>query len=277
MLNPLQVTELMLAHQSGSQAHQLAQTEYRFQIAQAMKLAPGSRILEIGCGQGDMTAVLANQVGPCGKVVAVDPADPSYGAPYNLGQSTTHLKNSVLGERIEFHLNQDPLEPEFLSQKAPFDAAILAHCIWYFPNRDLIYQTLAELRLHISQLFIAEWLLNEQTPAQHMHFLAATLQGKIAPLIPNCDANIQTPLTQAELLDIIQSAGWIIQTQSNLDTSLLPDAQWEIDSALAILSESREPLPIDTESPNSWFAPLHNPELKPSAQPLPAIIVSATA
>jgi len=34
---------------------------------------PGSVVLDMGCGPGDLTAVLAKQVGPTGRVVGVDP------------------------------------------------------------------------------------------------------------------------------------------------------------------------------------------------------------
>jgi len=35
--------------------------------------------MEIGCGQGDCTAVLATVVGETGHVTALDPAPPDYG------------------------------------------------------------------------------------------------------------------------------------------------------------------------------------------------------
>lgn len=38
----------------------------------------GSTVLEIGCGQGDTTAVIASMVGENGNVVVVDIADPKY-------------------------------------------------------------------------------------------------------------------------------------------------------------------------------------------------------
>lgn len=39
----------------------------------------GKRVLEIGCGQGDCTAVLADRVGPNGHVTGVDPGPLDYG------------------------------------------------------------------------------------------------------------------------------------------------------------------------------------------------------
>ena len=42
----------------------------------------GSKVLELGCGQGDCTIVLAEAVGEEGHVVAVDPGDKDYGASF---------------------------------------------------------------------------------------------------------------------------------------------------------------------------------------------------
>jgi ubiquinone/menaquinone biosynthesis C-methylase UbiE len=278
VLNPQQVSELMLAHTLGPQAHQLVQTQYRFDIAHCMNLAPGSRILEIGCGQGDMTAVLANQVGTNGKVIAVDPASPNYGTPFTLAQSTDHLKSSILGSRIEFHLNQDPLEPGFLAARAPFDAVVLAHCVWYFPNRETIQRTLANILSHTSKLFIAEWLLEAQNPAQQLHFFAATLQSQANELLPNFEGNIRTPLSGPELTDLINSAGWKIEHGTPLDTSTLPDARWEVEASEPLLeqihSRANQPPIVNISFAGSLIS--FEPELLiKGLLPLPAILISA--
>lgn len=59
---------------------QVAQIEHRQEIITALGgIFPGESVLEIGCGQGDCTIVLAHAVGPTGSVVAVDPAPSGYG------------------------------------------------------------------------------------------------------------------------------------------------------------------------------------------------------
>lgn len=46
------------------------------------KIPSGSSVLEIGCGQGDCTLVLAAAVGQAGHVDAVDPCLLEYGKPH---------------------------------------------------------------------------------------------------------------------------------------------------------------------------------------------------
>ncbi|MEI8282455.1 MAG: class I SAM-dependent methyltransferase, partial [Armatimonadota bacterium] len=57
------------------------QTAYRRRILDCWNIPLGSRILEIGCGQGDMTAVLAEAVGPTGRIIATDIAGRECGSP----------------------------------------------------------------------------------------------------------------------------------------------------------------------------------------------------
>ena len=56
-----------------------SQTEHRIDLARRWGITAGERVLEIGCGQGDATVVLAAAVGPSGHVTALDPAPSSYG------------------------------------------------------------------------------------------------------------------------------------------------------------------------------------------------------
>lgn len=55
------------------------QTAHRITINSYFDLRPGMKVLEVGCGQGDFTVVLAAAVGGSGHVTAVDPASLDYG------------------------------------------------------------------------------------------------------------------------------------------------------------------------------------------------------
>lgn len=41
----------------------------------ALKPSPGDTIIDIGCGNGLLTAELARAVGPTGKIIGVDPSE----------------------------------------------------------------------------------------------------------------------------------------------------------------------------------------------------------
>ena len=57
---------------------QQIQLQHRFDLAKAFGVRKGMRILEIGCGQGDTTVVLADLVGEEGHIVAIDIAKGDY-------------------------------------------------------------------------------------------------------------------------------------------------------------------------------------------------------
>jgi len=66
------------------------------QIVAWLQLAPGSRLLDAGCGGGGMTRLLAEAVGPNGEVVGLD-ANPQL-----LAWGQAHIKDTDLAGRIKF-------------------------------------------------------------------------------------------------------------------------------------------------------------------------------
>ena len=63
---------------------QYSQTLHRLELLQHWNIPTGSKVLELGCGQGDCTTVLAHAVGEQGRVVAIDPAELDYGVSFSL-------------------------------------------------------------------------------------------------------------------------------------------------------------------------------------------------
>lgn len=57
----------------------LAALEHRQKVTRAWGIPPGASVLEIGPGQGELTVVLGDAVGPQGRVVAIDNAPLSWG------------------------------------------------------------------------------------------------------------------------------------------------------------------------------------------------------
>jgi demethylmenaquinone methyltransferase/2-methoxy-6-polyprenyl-1,4-benzoquinol methylase len=98
------------------------------EAVQALNLPPGSRGLDVGCGIGLQTLLLADAVGPQGHIIGMD-IDPNLLA-FGEGQ----VKNAGLSERISFRegdMNALPFD------SAAFDWVWSADCIGY-PVGELI-------------------------------------------------------------------------------------------------------------------------------------------
>ncbi|TIA14671.1 ankyrin [Aureobasidium pullulans] len=191
---------------------QHSQTLHRLEILKNWNISAGSRVLELGCGQGDCTTVLAHAVGEDGKVVAVDPASLDYGSPYTLGQAQNHISNGPLGDRIIW-AQQSPLE--YLSANhTKFDAAILAHSLWYFPSPLLILDTFRALKQHSKRLLLAEWSLVASHSSAEPHVLAALAQAALECRKPESTSNVRTVLSPKRLTELAVAAGWQLDSES---------------------------------------------------------------
>src|SRR6266545_8114377 len=110
-------------------------------------LAPalGSRALDAGCGAGGMTVLLAQAVGPAGRVVAVD-AEPS-------ALAAVHNRLSDLGLDDRVELIRHDLQPADSSSTSPqdarapfgddFDLIWAAHAIHHLPDQAAAVRSLA--------------------------------------------------------------------------------------------------------------------------------------
>ena len=210
----------------------LAQAQYRETLASGWEIPPGARILEIACGQGEMSAVLARAVGPEGHVTGVDIASPEYGAPLTLGEATALIKAGPLGDRLTFRFQTDLLDDAVTFPDEAFDAVVLAHGAWYFSSLDQLRATLRRVRSWAPVLHIAEWDLEPTALAQVPHLVAVLLQGMIEGYQPNSEANVRTPFSRQQLLHLLAETGWDITHAFRPDTSTLADGAWEVDLAL---------------------------------------------
>ncbi|MER5812846.1 class I SAM-dependent methyltransferase [Streptomyces sp. NPDC002033] len=217
---------------------QLTQTRYRTALVSSWGVPAGASVLEVGCGQGDMTAALAEAVGPQGRVVAVDIADPSYGAPITLGQSAKHLKATPLGSRIDFRFGLDVLDEAVTFPDNGFDYAVLAHCAWYFESLDQLGATLTRLRRWARNLCCAEWDLAPRSVEQLPHLLAVLIQGQIEAGGSRGEGNVRTPFSRESLLRILPAAGWNPVPGQAVDTTALQDGDWEVDACVTLLDDA---------------------------------------
>ncbi|KAF2823648.1 SAM-dependent methyltransferase [Ophiobolus disseminans] len=219
-----------------------SQTLHRLVLLQHWNITTGSNLLELGCGQGDCTTVLASAVGEQGSVTAVDPADLDYGSPYTLGQAQGHISHGPLGRRITW-IQQSPLD--YLSSLSStsslpahdtktFDAIVLAHSLWYFSSPSLILSTFRAIKQHSKRLILAEWSLAATHLSAQPHVLAALAQAALECRKSKSESNVRTVLAPKRLTELALAAGWQLESETRVPSGEgLLDGQWEVAACLA--------------------------------------------
>ncbi|MCC6791483.1 MAG: class I SAM-dependent methyltransferase [Thermomicrobiales bacterium] len=271
-----EIVELMAAH-AVSGPEQRAQTRYRMALAKQWRIPPGARVLEIACGQGDMTAVLANAVGPDGHVTAIDIAEPSYGAPISLADSAAHLLAGPLGPRLAFRFQTDLLDPAVDFPADAFDLAVLAHGAWYFQDMETLARVLRRIRPWATRLCFAEWDLAPDALSQVPHLLAVVIQGQIELHKTGSESNVRTPFSRARFLELLAAAGWRAIEEAPGDTSELADAEWEIAQCLrgALPEAEAMDLPAKTRAFLASQGDLLRELAANPVSPLPSYVLTA--
>jgi 2-polyprenyl-3-methyl-5-hydroxy-6-metoxy-1,4-benzoquinol methylase len=219
-----------------SSAGLTSQMQHRLAIVNFWAIAPGSRVLELGCGQGDTTVALAHAVGPSGHIDAIDPGSPDYGTP-PLGDAQRHILTTPLGARITFHHATATAYVEEYAGPA-YDYIVLAHSLWYFATPAELPGLLVALTPHLSpstSLCIAEWSLHASSPACTPHvwtaLLRALLEAKRA--VPSA-ANIRTVLSPAQIKTIVlaHSPLKLIKEEIIPTNHGMQDGFWEVSYTL---------------------------------------------
>ncbi|KAK1688538.1 SAM-dependent methyltransferase [Colletotrichum godetiae] len=236
----------------------LPQLTHRLRLASLWSITPGTRVLDIGCGQGDSALVLSHAVAPlstdgdtnttagpgpgsapgsapAGHITALDPAPGDYGSPYTLAQSQSHISSSPYGASITFHQSD---APTYLASHPSevFDAATLCHSLWYFPSSEAISTLFKSLHASpISKLCFAEYALQARTPAQKPHELAVAAQKRFYELRAGAEkgftldqGNVRGALAPEAIVALAERAGWKVRERGVVDTPGLLDGRWEV-------------------------------------------------
>ncbi|MBM6615572.1 class I SAM-dependent methyltransferase [Desemzia sp. RIT804] len=211
---------------------QMVQTQHRIHLAKYWEIQTGERILEIGCGQGDTTAVLAYFVGDKGTVHAIDIASPDYGAPETLEQAMSKLKQSSVGDQITVDFNTDILSPEIDFPENTFDTIILSHSSWYLNSQATLFNMFVRFHKWGKRLAFAEWDSRISESHQLPHFLAALLQAQYESFRESSEANIRTLITPEDSKALAKQAGWEIIDETIIPSQELQDGGWEVDMTL---------------------------------------------
>lgn len=206
-----------------------ARIEHRLRLTDFWKIFYGSRILEIGCGQGETTAALAYAAGENGYVYAVDLANENYGSPENLGTARERLMFSHLGDRINIDLGVNVLNPDFDFEPNSFGYVVLSHCLWYLSSQEELRDILFKARKWAPRLCIAEWDPRVNSIGQYQHFMAANIQAVCEAYHISDHFNIKTMFYPHELENAMLACGWDITTTGSIEAYDVQDAMWEID------------------------------------------------
>jgi SAM-dependent methyltransferase len=268
---------MMLTGSSGSDI-QRRQIDFRMRLIESWAISAGARILEIGCGQGDMTIALANAVGEDGHVTAIDIADENYGAPSTIGESTKRVATGPLGRRIDFRLGFDILSPEKRFETNQFDVAVLSHSMWYFASVEAVLETPATIQPWSSGLCLAEWRLAPTAIDQLGHLLSVLIQGQVELLKSDSESNIRSPFSLEQLQDALPSAGWHVRSTEVLESSGMDDGQWEISHCLSHSladAESAGATPKTLRSIASQLDLLRSVTVDRTAHSLPSYVLTA--
>ncbi|TGO49896.1 hypothetical protein BOTNAR_0413g00100 [Botryotinia narcissicola] len=236
----------------------LAQIRHRVELVNFWSIPSGSKVLEIGCGQGDTTLVLAAQVGENGHVDAVDPGDPDYGSPWTLSQAQSKLKSGPLGHRITFH-NAFPIPflesllPSHTSSSStsqdskPYSHIILSNSNFYFSSPSLFPQLISYISslslpspqtsnstptilTKETQICIAEWDLSAPSPAQFPHLLAIMLQAVSESFKKGEEGggNVRCVRSATQMRKVMGEEGWRVEREMVKGRRGLEDGVWEV-------------------------------------------------
>lgn len=223
---------------------QVSQTLFRLRVVDGWQIPAGARVLEIGCGQGDMTAALAYAVGSSGRVTAVDSASEEYGSPLTIGDSARHLKASSLGQRIDFRFKLNLLDPAISFPDNSFDYVALAHSSWYLDALDHLGSMLTRVRPWARRLCLSEWDLVPVSLDQVAHMLAVLIQGQTEACKRDSESNVRTLYTRSQLEPMLEASGWCVTCDLDLDSSVLKDADWEIENCLRTVMHDAQELKL---------------------------------
>jgi len=219
-------------HGVAKSSTQHPQNNHRTNLINAWSISPNSKVLEIGCGQGDCTEVLARAVGPAGHIDAIDPAPLDYGSPETLGEAQARLSQSHIGPRITWH-QASPVEFLASIEKGAYDVSVLCHSIWYFASPAVVLDTLCALKGKAEKLCIAEYALSATEAGAVPHVLAALTRASLEAHKTISEENIRTALAPDAIRRIAIEVGWKLVCEKRIvPEEGLEDGKWETNTVV---------------------------------------------
>ncbi|PGL73085.1 class I SAM-dependent methyltransferase [Bacillus sp. AFS055030] len=221
-----------MASGKGMSDLQRIQTEHRFKLVEFWNIEMGSKVLEIGCGQGDTTAVLAYSVGENGLVHGIDIGPRTYGSPISLGDSADFLLQSNLGNQLKMEFEIDILSSTVDFREHEFDYIVMSHCSWYLKSKEELIAVLKKIKKWGKKLCFAEWDTRISSIEQYPHLLSILIQAQYESLKQNSESNIRTLFTPNDIKNICEDSGWNIMNETTINSPNLQDGSWEVKKTL---------------------------------------------
>lgn len=216
-----------------TQEIQRAQSEHRLKLIDFWGIKEGQKVLEIGCGQGDTTVALGYVVGENGFVHGLDCADENYGAPETIGKARNRIMKTELSDRVKMTFDCNILNDDIVFDEDEFDVVVLSHCLWYFPEYEVLEKILKKVKPYAKKLCIAEWNPVITNSAQLYHLYSAQVQSIYESFVENSDSNIRTMFYPDDIKTAVVSAGYRITNTVNIYSENVNDAKWEVDMTLS--------------------------------------------
>jgi ubiquinone/menaquinone biosynthesis C-methylase UbiE len=134
------------------------------EVLRAAGIRPGMRVLDVGCGAGDVSFLAATLVGPAGSVVGVDRS----------GEAITLAKRRAadVGLANVSFVTQDLHE---LATEARFEAIIGRLVLMYFPQPDELLRRLIQLLMPGGIVAFHEFDVTAATSAPHVPLFALSV------------------------------------------------------------------------------------------------------
>ena len=230
------------------------QIKQRFELVEFWGIDPGWRILEVGCGEGMTTVALAHAVGKEGGVVAVDLDGPGEWEDPTLGELVAAVEGSWLGDRIEFRLGADLLDPS-IDSVDEFDLAVFNQCSWYMPGVSVLKDLFRQVRPSSRRLGFHEWNPVPYAIDQIPHLLSALIQARLKAIdasdVLGNRGNVWTIISPADAKKAAVDTNWNVTAELELASSqeMEDGINWEPAMAQKYASDFlRRPGALPTEA-----------------------------
>ncbi|MGH3366059.1 MAG: class I SAM-dependent methyltransferase [Nocardioidaceae bacterium] len=117
------------------------------QIVDWLQIGSGARVADVGCGAGGMTALLADAVGPSGRVYAIDGQDAL------LEATAARCRDQGYGDRLST-IRQDLSAG--VPETEPLDLVWAAHVVHHLPDQQAAIATLGGMLTEGGRLVLSE-------------------------------------------------------------------------------------------------------------------------